>query len=170
MKLTNPAPLLLLAAFAAATLTTAAPPLQAEPSEVETVKTWIGPVETQLGVPTVNSVEKLFDEMDFQQAAQAYLWSLPTVGFEYVVREQRDILGAKNGDVVIYRGYDGVSRFLTPNVTTPYIIGFLDLKASGPFVIQVPAGFIAGSAMDFWQRTLTDFGVTGVNGHHLLRS
>ena len=125
------------------------------------VETAIGPIETQLGVPTVESVEKLFDEMDFQQAAQAYLWSLPTVGFEYVVREQRNVLGAKNGDVVIYRGYDGVSRFLTPNVTTPYIIGFLDLESSGPFVIQVPAGFIAGSAMDFWQRTLTDFGVTG---------
>jgi hypothetical protein len=120
-----------------------------------------GEIDLQLGVPTAESAQKLFDEMDFQRAAQAYLWALPTVGFEYILREQREVLGAKNGDVVIYKGFDGVARFLTPNVTTPYIIGFLDLAESGPFVLEVPAGLIAGSAMDFWQRTLTDFGVTG---------
>ena len=124
-------------------------------------ETRIGVMDLELGVPTKGSAEKLFDTLDFQRACQAYLWALPTVGFEYVLREQREALGAKNGDVVIYKGYRDVSRFLTPNVTTPYIIGFMDLAESGPMVLQVPAGAIAGSAMDFWQRPLTDFGVTG---------
>jgi hypothetical protein len=69
--------------------------------------------------------------------------------------------GAGEGDVVISEGYRSVSVILTANVTTPYISGGLDLAKTGPVVIDVPAGLIAGSAMDMWQRPLTDFGVTG---------
>jgi hypothetical protein len=130
-------------------------------ARAEKTNTRIGTLEIELGVPTEASVEKLRDEMDFQRACQAYLWALPTVGFEYLLREQRQVLHARNGDVVIYKGARNVSRFLTPNVTTPYIIGFLNLADHGPTVVDVPAGAIAGSAMDFWQRPLTDFGVTG---------
>jgi hypothetical protein len=128
---------------------------------VATTTTRIGKLELELGIPTEAAAKILFDEIDFQRACQAYLWALPTVGFEYVLRDQRLALGAKVGDVVIYKGYQNLGRFLTPNVTTPYIIGFLDLASTGPTVVDVPAGAIAGSAMDFWQRPLTDFGVTG---------
>jgi hypothetical protein len=128
---------------------------------IQTIETRIGKFDLELGVPTEGSVEKLNDDLDFQRACQAYLWALPTVGFEYVLREQRHALGARDGDVIIYKGYQNVSRFLTPNVTTPYIIGFLNLTNTGPVVVDVPAGLIAGSAMDFWQRPLTDFGLTG---------
>lgn len=37
----------------------------------------------------------------------------------------------------------------------------MDLKASGPFVIEVPKGLIAGMIMDNWQRDLADLGVVG---------
>ncbi len=37
----------------------------------------------------------------------------------------------------------------------------MGLAESGSMVLEVPARAIAGSAMDFWQRPLTDFGVTG---------
>jgi len=33
------------------------------------------------GYPTDETVEKLYDERDFQRACQAYLWSLPAVAF-----------------------------------------------------------------------------------------
>lgn len=127
----------------------------------ETVETRVGTIELELGVPSEHSAQVLFDSMDFQRACQAYLWALPAVGFEYILREQRNELGAKNGDVVIYKGHRDVSRFLTPNVTTPYIIGFMELAEAGPMILKVPSGAIAGSAMDFWQRPLTDFGMTG---------
>lgn len=124
-------------------------------------ETRIGALHLDHGLPTAETVAKLFDEMDFQRACQAYLWALPTIGFEYLAREQRTRLGARNGDVVICKGYRDVARFLTPNVTTPYVVGFMNLAEEGPMVLQVPSGAIAGSAMDFWQRPLTDFGVTG---------
>ena len=90
----------------------------------QNVDTRIGRLDLELGVPTKETVAKLYDDMDFQRACQAYLWALPSVGFEYVLREQRNVLGAKNGDVVIYKGYQNVGRFLTPNVTTPYTLYF----------------------------------------------
>jgi hypothetical protein len=33
------------------------------------------------GYPTKETVEKLYDERDFQRACQAYLWALPIVAF-----------------------------------------------------------------------------------------
>jgi len=33
------------------------------------------------GFPTDATIEKLYDERDFQRACQAYLWSLPAVSF-----------------------------------------------------------------------------------------
>ncbi len=39
----------------------------------------------------------------------------------------------------------------------------MNLVETGPMVVEVPPGLIAGSAMDFWQRPLTDFGVTGLD-------
>jgi len=33
------------------------------------------------GYPTKETVEKLYDERDFQRACQAYLWSIPAVSF-----------------------------------------------------------------------------------------
>src|SRR6202023_1087838 len=35
------------------------------------------------------------------------------------------------------------------------------LAKTGPVVMDVPAGAIAGSANDFWQRSLSDLGLTG---------
>jgi hypothetical protein len=47
----------------------------------ETVDTRIGKIELEAGYPSKASVEKLFDEMDFQRATQAYIWALPIVAF-----------------------------------------------------------------------------------------
>jgi hypothetical protein len=53
------------------------------------------------------------------------------------------------------------SVFLTPNATTPYIFASLDLAKTGPVVMEMPVGAIAGSALDAWQRALSDLGMTG---------
>ena len=68
--------------------------------------------------------------------------------------------GALPGDLTIYLGNEQ-SIFLTPNATTPYIVSYLDLAKTGPFVMEIPAGAIVGAASDFWQRPLCDLGVTG---------
>jgi hypothetical protein len=49
------------------------------------------------GYPTDDTVEKLYDERDFQRACQAYLWSLPAVAFTSFQHGLTKELGARNG-------------------------------------------------------------------------
>ena len=127
----------------------------------ETVDTRIGKLDFELGVPTPQTVTKLYDEMDFQRACQLYLWALPAVNVAQAIRQIEFAAGSHDGDAVIEEGYRNLSALLTPNVTTPYVAGGMDLSQVGPVVVDVPAGFLAGSAMDSWQRLITDFGVLG---------
>jgi hypothetical protein len=57
------------------------------------------------------------------------------------------------GDVGIFESRN-VSIFFTPNATTPYSVGVLDLAKSGPVVIDMPAGAMLGRTNDFWQRVM----------------
>jgi hypothetical protein len=123
--------------------------------------TCIGKLEFDHGLPTQGTSEKLFNEMDFQRATQAYLWSLPLVGVAQSWVQHQANTGATDGDIVFYEGYREVSVWLTANVTTPYIAGMANLSRTGPLVINIPAGQIAGVADDAWQRPLTDFGLAG---------
>ena len=127
----------------------------------QTVDTRIGPLDFELGMPTPETVTKLYDEMDFQRACQLYLWGLPAVNSTQAKLYAEVVCGSKGADCAVFEGYHNLSGALTPNVITPYISGDLDLSVAGPMVVEVPAGLLAGSAMDFWQRPLTDFGVLG---------
>jgi len=70
----------------------------------QTLDTRIGPLEFTHdfanGHPTDATVEKLYDERDFQRACQAYLWSLPAVSFTAWQRGITKGLGSRNGQIV----------------------------------------------------------------------
>ena len=55
------------------------------------------------GYPTTETVDKLFDEMDFQRATQVYLWSLPLVAFANWQHVHMEQLGAVNGQIVFLK-------------------------------------------------------------------
>jgi hypothetical protein len=128
----------------------------------QTVDTRIGKLGFELGVPTQVTVKNLYDQMDFQRACQLYIWALPLVEFGNLLDILEGTTGAKPGDLTIYTGNEQ-SVFLTPNATTPYIFAYLDLAKTGPVVMDIPAGGIAGSALDAWQRPLSDLGMTGLD-------
>jgi hypothetical protein len=46
----------------------------------ETTDTRIGKLTFESGYPSQKTVDKLYAEMDFQRACQAYLWGIPAVG------------------------------------------------------------------------------------------
>jgi hypothetical protein len=123
--------------------------------------TRIGELTFESGYPSQKTVNKLYDEMDFQRACQAYLWGIPAVGLEEWRLAHRDIFKAKNGEMVAYLDFKEKLGILTPNFTTPYIISMIDMEESGPLVVEVPPGLIAGMIMDVWQRVLADLGVVG---------
>ena len=134
--------------------------LVAATTQAQTVDTRSGKLEFELGVPTKETVTKLYDEMDYQRACQLFLWSFPIVAFANLQVNLEGTTGARPGDLTIYLGNEQ-SIFFTPNATTPYIVAYLDLAKTGPVVMEIPAGAIAGAASDYWQRPLCDLGVAG---------
>jgi hypothetical protein len=126
-------------------------------AENETVDSHIGKLEFTHnfanGYPTRDTVEKLYDERDFQRACQAYLWAIPAVSFAQWQHGQASF-GAGNGDIASLLSYDDRLGVLTPNATTPYYLIFVDLSA-GPFVIDMPPN-VRGAIGDAWQHALPD--------------
>ncbi|MGR9373902.1 DUF1254 domain-containing protein [Rhizobium leguminosarum] len=113
------------------------------------------------GYPTKETVEKLFDERDFQRATQIYLWALPMVSIGEAEHVMMEAPGAAPGDIIRVDTVPGIARFLTGNATTPYLMTWLNLENSGPVVIEMPAGPAAGFVDDLWQRPVTDIGQPG---------
>jgi hypothetical protein len=68
---------------------------------------------------------------------------------------------AKNGELLSYLDFAEKLGILTPNYTTPYAVSLTDLQDSGPIVIEIPEGLMAGMILDCWQRVLADLGVVG---------
>jgi hypothetical protein len=134
-------------------------------ARAEDIKTRIGTLsfthDFANGYPTRETVEKLYDERDFQRACQVYLWSLPMVSFGEVEHVLLQAPAAVCGNIIKVDTYPEISRFLTGNVTTPYLMAWLNLDQSGPYVIEIPAGTTAGFVNDLWQRPVTDPGLPG---------
>jgi hypothetical protein len=134
---------------------------QPAPSQAQSAGTPIGQLSFERGLPTEETVAKLFDAIDFQRACQVYLWGLPIVGFATLQRAHYQAFGGADGDIIILRTYRDKLGILTPNATTPYIIGYFNLVRTGPMVIDLPPGPNASLVSDAWQHAVTDMGQTG---------
>ena len=129
------------------------------PDSVEVPR--IGALRYELGFPTPETSRKLFDEMDFQRAVQAYLWGYPAVSFESIRLTAKQDLGMDFNDLGIADNFvDPKSVWLTANDTTIYAFVNIDV-GQGPVVIEIPPGAIVGLLDDFWQRSLADVGLPG---------
>lgn len=121
----------------------------------ETVETRIGKLsfthDFANGYPTKETVKTLFDEMDFQRACQAYLWSIPLVSFAQWQYANDTTLGAKFGEILYEADYISKLGLLTANATTPYAIAFIDLVKNGPVVIEMPKAEVRGAVHNMWQ-------------------
>jgi hypothetical protein len=105
------------------------------------------------GYPTDATIDKLYDERDFQRACQAYLWSLPAVSFTSWQRGVTKGLGAQNGQIVAILSIEARRGILTANATTPYYLGFADLS-TGPLIMVIPPRGVQGGISDAWQQTI----------------
>jgi hypothetical protein len=130
----------------------------------QTLETRIGRLEFTHdfanGYPTDATVQKLYDERDFQRACQAYLWALPAVAFTAWQRGVTKGLGAGNGQIVAILSYDARRGILTANATTPYYLGFADLSG-GPLVLEMPARGVQGAINDSWQNAIPETDAAG---------
>lgn len=114
-------------------------------------------------LPAREDLPAIFDELDHQLACQAYLWALPIVSYANWSAQNVAVFGATDHDLVEYVTYRDRLGIITANATTPYILGFFDLAATGPLVIELPAGPTAGGISDFWQREVAVLGEMGAD-------
>src|SRR5208283_1208951 len=98
-------------------MTTPIPPGIASPDKVETR---LGTFKFFDGFPDKPSVEKLYDNLDFQRAVQAYLLALPPVS-QAANRNAIRTLGPANTTLPIFEQLmNSRSIFLTANDNTVY--------------------------------------------------
>ena len=134
---------------------------QPSPGFTGAVDSRIGKIDLLMGLPANAQVEqKIYDELDFQRACQAYIWALPIVAMNEWKLAHEKVFGAQAGDLVLYNNYKDKLGILTANFTTPYIITFANLE-KGPVLVEQPAGALGGMIMDFWQRPVADLGQAG---------
>jgi hypothetical protein len=137
-------------------MTTDIPPGIAMPDKVETR---LGTLRFFDGFPDEATVEKLYDNLDFQRAVQAYLLALAPVNM-MGLREGLLEVGPANITIPTFENnLNARSIFLTPNATTPYTWIWIDLHG-GPLVAEVPP-MTLGMIDDFWFRYVTDIGIVG---------
>lgn len=104
------------------------------------------------GYPTPETVDKIYDAMDFQRACQAYVWALPIVSSARWLEIDRDEHGAVLGDIIIRDSYDERRGMLTINDDTYYAFVTFDMNEKGSMVLEIPEGIdVRGSAQDMWQ-------------------
>lgn len=128
----------------------------ASPAKVETR---LGTLNFFDGFPDKPTADKLYDNLDFQRAVQAYLLAIPAVS-QATNRNAIRTLGPVNTVVPIFEQLlDSRSIFLTANDNTVYSWTWLDLK-NGPIVLEVPPK-VLGAINDIWFRWVIDVGITG---------
>lgn len=116
------------------------------------------------GYPNQETIDNLFDEMDYQRAVQAYLWAVSPMAVAGQHKMNEHFGAGGNFDFITMHGDGGVKGMLTPNTIVKYCMNFINLKETGPVVIDWPGGRLVGVIMDFDMRYLADVGLTTAAG------
>jgi hypothetical protein len=126
----------------------------------DTVNTRIGALKFFDGLPDPETVQKVYDNLDFARGVEAFLSGMPAASL-YAACEGLEKAGVtRNGGIGVFQNLmDARSLFLTAQSTTVYVLQCLDLK-DGPMVAEVPPG-VLGPVDDAYFRWVTDVGLTG---------
>ena len=128
------------------------------PDEVETS---IGTLKFIDGAPLPQTAEIVYDNLDRMRGVDVFLKCMPAASVRQLMLGPGEI-GAKdyNQVVITENLMDSKPLFLTANTSTLYATPFLDLKETGPMVMEVPAGML-GAFNDAWFRYIADIGPFG---------
>jgi hypothetical protein len=112
---------------------------------------WLAPQEAQA----------LVDELFYQRAVHTYMTMQPVMNTIGMRDGSEAAFGAGYYVLPIWKErMDSRTWVPTPNADVIYSMSYLDLKKTGPLVVNAPPNVI-GMFTDFFQRTLTDVGAIG---------
>ena len=123
------------------------------------VETRIGTLHFKDGMPSQDTLDKVYDHLDFAHAFDAFMNTFQGVNTHGLHRGFLEA-GVPDNELLTYcELIDAKSRFLTANADTVYAGGFLDLS-DGPIVLETPPGFL-GAINDYWGGWVIDVGGPG---------
>ncbi|MBJ7408796.1 MAG: DUF1254 domain-containing protein [Phenylobacterium sp.] len=114
------------------------------------------------GVPTAETTQRLYDNLDYMRGVEVFLNFIPATSMEGLRLGAIERGASKSHQVLIMdQLLDSNPLFLTGNTDTVYCMIFLDLEADGPTVVEVPAGTGPGTVDDAFFRFVIDMGGPG---------
>jgi hypothetical protein len=121
------------------------------------------------GFPTEQTLQTLYDQLDFQRGCQVFLRHLMAAaiwGFQQAFT--RDLDMGPTDLLIMHADANGLA--LTANSETIYAVAMIDTKP-GPVVLDVPPN-VLGFLNDQWMRPMGDLGIVGpdrgAGGRYLL--
>jgi len=137
-------------------MTTEIPPGIATPDNIETR---LGDLNFFDGVPDKETVQKVYNFLDFQHAFQAYMSGVQIASMD-AIRKGLLEFGPANTTAVLFEDLmDSKALFLTANTTSVYQMAWLQL-GDEPMVIETPPD-VLGIIDDHWFKYVADFGRLG---------
>lgn len=123
------------------------------------VESRIGTLDFKDGMPGKDTLAKVYDNLDFTHAFEAFVNTMQGVNAEAIRKGFADI-GVPDNEVLVFSELmDAKSLFLTANADTVYFVGGINLS-KGPMVFEAPPGAL-GTFDDAWWRWVIDFGAPG---------
>ena len=127
------------------------------PDVVKTEK--LGELRFFDGMPSKETVQKVYDNLDFSRGVEAFLSGIPIASM-YGMLEGLKEAGLKRYYMGITEELmDARTLFLTPNTTVIYCVAEIDVK-DGPVVMEVPPG-VLGLVDDAFFTYVVDVGLVG---------
>ena len=126
------------------------------------VETSLGTLNFVDGVPTAETTQKVYDNLDFLRGVEVFLNLMPAASMEGLRLGAVERGATKSNQVLLFdQLMDSNPLFLTGNTDTVYCLGFLDLETDGPTVVEIPAGCGPGTCDDAFFRFVIDMGSPG---------
>jgi len=102
-----------------------------------------------------------------RRAVEAVIWGMPAVNTELMLQAMLRSTAAKQNEIVYWsKPVNWKNQTLTPNPDSIYFMTFVDTRASGPLVIDIPpaeGGSLAVNIVTTWQMPLEDAGPEGAD-------
>lgn len=125
----------------------------------DTMETRIGTLNFVSGVPTKETAQKVWDQLDFARAVEVMIMTTPAASLQGF-RKGIQKWGPDNKTMIYWGGrLDSRGLLLTGNTTVVYTFMWIDLK-DGPMVMETPPN-VLGIIDDAWFHYLCDFGDAG---------
>ena len=141
----------------AATYSAKVPPSILTP---DTVQTRIGTLKFYDGLPDEETVQKVYDNLDFGRGVEAFMAGMPAASVQALrVGFTEAGFPPNQGIGVTETLMDARSLFLTANSTVVYVWFTVDIT-DGPMVVQAPPG-VLGIIDDAYFRYVSDMGFPG---------